>query len=150
MAAGMTWSTAMNWLDRFLGCIVAASLAAPALGADAPKIRMGWSVPAQTQHYVMMKKPELLKNLGQAYQIDWVNFPASVAIIQALASKNLDAGGVSIIPIARTIEQKAVSLRIVADIASERPGGFQTTWVTLESTGIRSVADLRGKTMGVA
>src|SRR5580693_3123509 len=64
-------------------------------------------LPAQTQHYVMMKKPELLKNLGKSYQIEWVNFPASVAIIQALASKNLDAGGVTIIPIARTIEQKA-------------------------------------------
>jgi ABC-type nitrate/sulfonate/bicarbonate transport system substrate-binding protein len=137
-------------LSSLLGIIIAAALTAPARGAEPPVIRIGWSVPAQTQHYVMMKKPDLLKNLGHSYRIEWINFPASVAIIQALASKNLDAGGVSIIPVARTIEQKAANLRIVADIASERPGGFQTTWVTLESTGIKSVADLRGKTMGVA
>lgn len=129
---------------------IAVAFAAPAWAADPPTIRIGWSVPAQTQHYVMMKKPGLLKNLNKSYKVEWINFPASVAIIQALASKNLDAGGVSIIPVARTIEQKAANLKIVADIASERPGGFQTTWVTLESTGIKSVADLKGKTMGVA
>jgi ABC-type nitrate/sulfonate/bicarbonate transport system substrate-binding protein len=140
----------MKQLHIGLAIVVAAAYGAPALAAETPVIRLGWSVPAQTQHYVMMKKPELLKNLGKSYQIEWVNFPASVAIIQALASKNLDAGGVTIIPIARTIEQKAADLRIVADIASERPGGFQTTWVTLDSTGIKSIADLRGKTMGVA
>ena len=140
----------MKQLHMGLAIVVAAAYGAPALAAETPVIRLGWSVPAQTEHYVMMKKPELLKNLGKSYQIEWVNFPASVAIIQALASKNLDAGGVTIIPIARTIEQKAADLRIVADIASERPGGFQTTWVTLDSTGIKSVADLRGKTMGVA
>jgi ABC-type nitrate/sulfonate/bicarbonate transport system substrate-binding protein len=141
----------MKLLQKGIGIIVAAVLlAAPALAAEPPVIRIGWSVPAQTQHYVMMKRPDLLKNLGKSYQIEWINFPASVAIIQALASKNLDAGGVTIIPIARTIEQRAADLRIVADIASERSGGFQTTWVTLESTGIKSVADLRGKTMGVA
>ncbi len=137
-------------MSSVLGIVVAAALAAPALGAEPPVIRLGWSVPAQTQHYVMMKKPDLLKNLGHSYKVEWINFPASVAIVQALASKNLDAGGVTIIPVARTIEQKAVNLRIVADIASERPEGFQTTWVTLESTGIKTVADLRGKTMGVA
>lgn len=137
-------------LSSVLGFIIATAVAAPAHAADPPVIRVGWSVPAQTQHYVMMKKPDLLKNLGHSYQIEWINFPASVAIVQALASKNLDAGGVTIVPVARTIEQKAVDLRIVADITSERPGGFQTTWVTLESTGIKSVADLRGKTMGVA
>jgi len=137
-------------LTSVLGFIIAATLAAPAHAADPPVIRIGWSVPAQTQHYVMMQKPDLLKNLGHSYQIQWINFPASVAIVQALASENLDAGGVTIIPVARTIEQKAVDLRIVADVASERPEGFQTTWVTLESTGIKSVADLRGKTMGVA
>ncbi len=133
-----------------LGAAIAAAFAASAWAAEPPTIRVGWSVPAQTQHYVMMKKPDLLKNLNKSYKVEWINFPASVAIIQALASKNLDAGGVSIIPVARTIEQKAANLRIVADIASERPGGFQTTWVTLESTGIKSVADLKGKTMGVA
>jgi ABC-type nitrate/sulfonate/bicarbonate transport system substrate-binding protein len=97
-----------------------------------------------------MKKPDLLRNHGKLYTVEWTNFPASTAIIQAIASRNLDAGGVSIVPVARTIEQKAADLRVVADIMSERPGGFQTTWVTLESSGITRVEDLRGKTMGVA
>ena len=118
--------------------------------AEAPVIRIGWSVPAQTQHYVMMKKPEVLKHHGKAYKIEWTNFPGSVAIIQAIASKNLDAGGISIVPVARTIEQKAANLRIVADVMSEQKNGFQTTWVTLESTGIKTIQDLKGKTMGVA
>lgn len=123
---------------------------APSGSPAPPVIRLGWSVPAQTQHYVMMKKPELLKHYGRLYTIEWTNFPGSTAIIQAIASRNLDGGGVSIVPVARTIEQKAADLRIVADIMSERPGGFQTTWVTLESTGITRIEDLRGKTMGVA
>jgi ABC-type nitrate/sulfonate/bicarbonate transport system substrate-binding protein len=131
-----------------LGCALVAFEGAYA--ADPPVIRMGWSVPAQTQHYVMMKKPDLLKHQGKAYKVDWVNFPGSVAIIQAIASKNLDGGGISIVPVARTIEQKAANLKIVADVMSERKGGFQTTWVTLESTGIKTIADLKGKTMGVA
>jgi ABC-type nitrate/sulfonate/bicarbonate transport system substrate-binding protein len=118
--------------------------------ADPPTIRIGWSVPAQTQHYVMMKRPDLLKHHGKAYKVDWVNFPGSVAIIQAIASKNLDGGGISIVPVARTIEQKAANLKIVADVMSEQKNGFQTTWVTLESTGIKTIQDLKGKTMGVA
>src|ERR1041385_1163603 len=91
-----------------------------ATAANPPVIRIGWSVPAQTQHYVMMKKPELLKHYGKAYKVEWTNFPGSVAIIQAIASKNLDAGGISIVPVARTIEQKAANLRIVADVMSEQ------------------------------
>ncbi|MFZ2140557.1 MAG: hypothetical protein WAV78_27130 [Xanthobacteraceae bacterium] len=78
----------MKQLHMGLAIVVAAAYGAPALAAETPVIRLGWSVPAQTQHYVMMKKPELLKNLGKSYQIEWVNFPASVAIIQALASKS--------------------------------------------------------------
>lgn len=134
-----------------VGTVAVLAVAAGRAGdAAPPAIRLGWSVPAQTQHYVMMKKPELLKNHGKLYTVEWTNFPASTAIIQAIASRNLDAGGISIVPIARTIEQKAVDLRIVADVMSERPDGFQTTWVTLEGSGITRVEDLRGKTMGVA
>ena len=141
----------MKWIAAAplaLGCALAVFGGANA--AEPPTIRMGWSVPAQTQHYVMMKRPALLKHQGKDYKIDWVNFPGSVAIIQAIASKNLDAGGISIVPVARTIEQKAANLKIVADVMSEQKNGFQTTWVTLESTGIKTVADLKGKTMGVA
>jgi ABC-type nitrate/sulfonate/bicarbonate transport system substrate-binding protein len=132
------------------GIVLTLAGLAPSATPAPPVIRLGWSVPAQTQHYVMMKKPELLKHHGRDYTVEWTNFPGSTAIIQAIASRNLDGGGVSIVPIARTIEQKAADLRIVADVMSERPGGFQTTWVTLESTGISRIEDLRGKTMGVA
>src|SRR5262245_35455121 len=103
-------------MRRIAAAPLALTLTLAAIGAanaaDPPVIRMGWSIPAQTQHFVMMKKPELLKNLGKAYKVDWVNFPGSVAIIQAIASKNLDGGGISIVPVARTIEQKAANLKI--------------------------------------
>jgi|RhiMetdeSRZDD1v2_1073273.scaffolds.fasta_scaffold54382_4 ABC-type nitrate/sulfonate/bicarbonate transport system substrate-binding protein len=132
-----------------VGVLTLAWLVPPGRSAP-PVIRLGWSVPAQTQHYVMMKKPDLLRNHGRLYTVEWTNFPGSTAIIQAIASRNLDGGGVSIVPVARTIEQNAADLRIVADVMSERPGGFQTTWVTLDSSGINRIEDLRGKTMGVA
>jgi hypothetical protein len=60
----------MKQLHMGLAIVVAAAYGAPALAAETPVIRLGWSVPAQTQHYVMMKKPELLKNLGKSYQIE--------------------------------------------------------------------------------
>ncbi len=137
-------------LTALLVVILTIGWFAPSGSPASPAIRLGWSVPAQTQHYVMMKRPDLLKHYGRLYTVEWTNFPGSTAIIQAIASSNLDGGGVSIVPVARTIEQKAADLRIVADIMSERPGAYQTTWVTLESTGITRIEDLRGKTMGVA
>ena len=99
----------------------------------------------------MMKKPELLKNLGHSHRIEWrpifplrlQSFRRSLRIIWMLA------GSLSFQWRARSSRRPSIFV-IVADIASERPGGFQTTWVTLESSGIKSVADLRGKTMGVA
>ena len=96
----------MKQLHISLAFVVAAAHSTTALAADTPVIRLGWSVPAQTQHYVMMKKPELFKNRGKSYQIEWINFPASVAIIQALASKNLYAGGITVSPMRARLSRK--------------------------------------------
>ncbi len=60
-----------NQLSSLLGIIIAAAFASPVRAAEPPVIRLGWSVPAQTQHYVMMKKPDLLKGTSNNYAAVW-------------------------------------------------------------------------------
>ena len=52
-----------------LAALACALASGRAEAADPPTIRMGWSVPAQTQHYVMMKKPAVLKQNSRRWII---------------------------------------------------------------------------------
>ena len=49
---------------------------------DPVKIRMGWGVPGEEIKYVMMRHPEVARNLGKAYDIEWHQFAGTPLGVQ--------------------------------------------------------------------
>ena len=72
-----------------------------AFAADEPPpakpvtIRMGWGIPAEEIHYVMLNDPSKAPNLGRYYTIQWNQFAGTALGVQGIAAGTLDAGGYS-------------------------------------------------------
>lgn len=114
------------------------------------RLRIGWGAAGEPVKYIMMRKPEILKNYGRAYTVDWVAFSSPVAQGQALASGQLDGGTLGAVALGRHAAVGGNDLRVVAGISEERPGSFATAWVVASATGLAKVGDLKGRTIGTA
>jgi ABC-type nitrate/sulfonate/bicarbonate transport system substrate-binding protein len=113
--------------------------------AGAPvKIRMGWGIPAEEIKYVMMERPEVAPNLGEAYEIEWQQFSGTALGVQGLAAGTLDCATVGGLSVANGIDQGA-DIVILGEFIEERPPYFSTPWMVRKDSGIDSVDDLRGK-----
>ena len=77
------------------------------------------------------------------YKIEWSNYPAAVNLHEALKADATDIGSANDSP---TVNAIAGGSRIVA-VASWTNGGQGTSLLVRKNSTIRSVADLRGKTI---
>jgi NitT/TauT family transport system substrate-binding protein/sulfonate transport system substrate-binding protein len=135
--------------------VAAALLAAVAIGCGGDddgggsgpvKIRMGWGIPAEEIKYVMMRHPEVARNLGTAYDIDWHEFSGTALGVQGLAAGTLDCASVGGLSVANGIDRGA-DIVILGEFIEERRPYHTTAWMVKKDSGIDSVADLRGKTV---
>ncbi|HAM55975.1 MAG: hypothetical protein A2X51_12480 [Candidatus Rokubacteria bacterium GWC2_70_24] len=143
---------ARHWL-RIAWTVLAAMgvLAVAQAQAQAPvKIKIGWGIPVENVKYIMMKRPEILKNHGKVYTVEWINFPTTPPQAQALAAGQIDGATLASISFAKLIDSGAADVRIVTGIIEERPGHFATTWLVAADSGITKVTDLKGKTIGTS
>ncbi len=131
--------------------LVVSALVTGRVVADEPlKIRIGWGIPAETVKYIMMKRPELLRNYGKVYTVEWISFPTTPPQAQALAAGQIDGGTLASVSLAKLIDSKAADVRVVTGMIEERPGNFATTWLVSEASGITKVEDLKGKTIATS
>jgi ABC-type nitrate/sulfonate/bicarbonate transport system substrate-binding protein len=113
------------------------------------KIRMGWGIPAEEVKYVMMKRPQILKNYGKVYTIEWFQFAGTAPQATALAAGGLDAATLASLSLAESIDKIALDVKVTGGIIMEVPPNFTTAWLVLENSGINTVKDLKGKSIGV-
>ncbi|MBI4588294.1 MAG: ABC transporter substrate-binding protein [Candidatus Rokubacteria bacterium] len=132
----------------FLSCLVFPVERAPA--QEPMKIKVGWGIPVENVKYIMMKKPEILKNYGKVYTVEWINFPTTPPQAQALAAGQIDGGTLASVSLAKLVDSGAADVRVVTGIIEERPGYFATAWLVAADSGIKSVRDLKGKTIGTS
>jgi ABC-type nitrate/sulfonate/bicarbonate transport system substrate-binding protein len=144
---------------------VAAALAALAIGCgddddggggsnggppDEPvTIRMGWGIPAEEIKYVMMEFPEVAKNMGTWYDVEWNEFAGTALGVQGLAAETLDCATVGGLSVANGIDQGA-DIVIMGEFIEERQPYFSTAWMVRKDSGINSLEDLRGKTVATS
>ncbi len=131
--------------------LVPGALFAPALARaqSVTKIRIGTHV-SIAAHLFMQKKPEILKNFGKSYEVEWVRFSGSGDAMPALVAGKLDACLATPFPLANALNVSHVPVTIVHQLLSFGFDGYydDNTVVRIDS-GINKVADLKGKVIGV-
>jgi len=133
--------------------IVAALLVAGACVSVAQAqdtIRVGWTIPAEEAKYWMMRRPEKFPNLGKGYKIEWSQFQGTTPMAQALIAGALDCATQGVLPIAQTMDKGTLSTYVIAQHVGEKPGSFSVYWAVKDDSPIKTVADLKGKTVGIS
>ena len=129
-----------------------ALLAATALnvaGAQAQQtIRVGWTIPAEEAKYWMMRRPEQFPALGKEYKIEWTQFQGTAPMVQAMAAGALDCSTQGVLSMAQGAISANLETYIVAQHVGEKAGSFSVYWAVKEDSPIKTVADLKGKSVG--
>jgi ABC-type nitrate/sulfonate/bicarbonate transport system substrate-binding protein len=130
--------------------LAASAFVSVAKAQDLPTIRVGWTIPAEESKYWMMRRPEKFPNLGKGYKIEWSQFQGTSPMSQALTASALDCATQGVLPIAQGMTSGAFSVYVVAQHVGERPGSFSVYWAVKDDSPIKTVADLKGKTVGIS
>jgi len=122
------------------------AIAAPA-AAEAVKIRVGHGAAVEEQLWLMKAKPDVTPNQGKAYSLDFQLFRGTDQRFKAVEAKELDvftsSGSSAIVAFSQGLRFKAV-----ASISMESSKGFVTQYVVLADSPVKTIADLKGKTIG--
>jgi NitT/TauT family transport system substrate-binding protein len=145
IGAGRRWS-------RGAACVLAAG--ALALAAVAPanaeptKIRIGYDTIPLHIIPVIFRMPELQKNSGKDYTLEFFRFKGSPLQVQALAAGEIDIAALSFSTFATAINTAKLPIKGIADLAQDGPWYSQVFGVKKDSP-IKKVEDLKGKTLAV-
>jgi ABC-type nitrate/sulfonate/bicarbonate transport system substrate-binding protein len=120
-----------------------------AVAEDIPTIRVGWTIPAEEAKYWMMRRPQEFPNLGKKYKIEWTQFQGTSPMVQAMAAGALDCSTQAPLTLAQGAEGMGLQGYIVAQHVGEKPGSFSVYWAVKADSPIKTVADLKGKTVGI-
>lgn len=123
-------------------------LASASRAADPPTLRIGYGSAAEEQLYVLLAKPELGKNHGKAYKLDASRFQSSTQRSQAFEANAIDlasSGAVGVMFAAA----EGVTGKVIASLARESPRGFATAYYVKAESPIKTVADAKGKIVGI-
>jgi ABC-type nitrate/sulfonate/bicarbonate transport system substrate-binding protein len=130
--------------------LAASAFVSVAKAQDVPTIRVGWTIPAEESKYWMMRRPEKFPNLGKGYKVEWSQFQGTTPMAQALAAGALDCATQGVLPIAQGMVTNSFSVYVVAQHVGEKPGSFSVYWAVKDDSPIKTVADLKGKTVGIS
>nr|WP_041756354.1 ABC transporter substrate-binding protein [Bradyrhizobium sp. ORS 278] len=136
--------------------LMLAALSAVALATSAgasfaqQTIRVGWTIPAEESKYWMMKRPTEFPDLGKTYNIEWTQFQGTAPMTQALAAGALDCATQAPLSLSNGVVGGGLKAYIVAQHVYEKPGGFSVYWAVKDDSPIKTIADLKGKTVGIS
>src|SRR6267378_4597832 len=140
---------------RMVSRWILAAGAAAAMCADVSSlqaqqtIRVGWTIPAEESKYWMMRRPTEFPNLGKTYNIEWTQFQGTAPMTQALAAGALDCATQAPLSLANGVVGGNLKAYIVAQHVFEKPGGFSVYWAVMDDSPIKTIADLKGKTLSI-
>lgn len=117
--------------------------------ADVPTIRVGWTIPAEEAKYWMMKRPDAFPDLGKKYHIEWTQFQGTAPMVQAMISDALDCSSQAPLSLAQGALNGSLQADIVAQHAGESAHSFSVFWAVKDDSPIKTIEDLKGKTIGV-
>jgi ABC-type nitrate/sulfonate/bicarbonate transport system substrate-binding protein len=127
--------------------LLAFASAGPA-SAEPFKLRVSYdSIPTHLAP-IMFKMPDQMKYFGKDYTIDFMRFKGSSLVLQALAADQVDVGVLAFSTFATGILNAHQPIVGIADVAQDGPS-FSTTYAVKGDSPIKTVQDLKGKTIAV-
>jgi ABC-type nitrate/sulfonate/bicarbonate transport system substrate-binding protein len=136
-----------NLLHRIL--LIASCLAVSgAAQAEPTTLRIGYGGAAEEQLWLLIAKPAMGKHAGKDYTIEATRFSGSDSRAQAFEAGAIDLaeGGANGVIFAAA---EGVSTKIIASLARESTRGFSTAFYVKADSPIKTVADLKGKIVGI-
>ena len=134
---------------RRMACVLAlvAGSVTTALAQPAT-LRLGYGTAAEEPLWLIVAKPDLAKNQGKAYTLDATRFTGSDKRGQAFEAGAIDLAASSANGVIFAAAE-GVSAKVIASISRESPRGFSTSFYVKDSSPIKSIADLKGKIVGI-
>jgi ABC-type nitrate/sulfonate/bicarbonate transport system substrate-binding protein len=129
-------------------CVLAFGTLANTVHAQPVNIRLGHGSAAEEPLWLMMAKPEMFKNNGKVYTLEATVFPASDKRAQAFEAGALDISSWSANAVLSAAAE-GVKMKLLASISKESPKAFSTTFYALADSSIKTVKDMKGKTVAV-
>ena len=138
-------------MTRIWSIALAAStlLAALAQARAQETIRVGWTIPAEESKYWMMRRPEQFGDLGKGYKIEWTQFQGTAPMVQAMVAGALDCSTQGVLSLAQGAAQANMQAYIIAQHVGERPGSFSVYWAVKDDSPVKTIADVKGKSVGI-
>jgi len=134
---------------RRMACVLALVAAGGSTALAQPAtLRLGYGTAAEEPLWLVVAKPDLAKNYGKAYTLDATRFTGSDKRGQAFEAGAIDLASSSANGVIFAAAE-GVSAKIVASISRESPRGFSTSFYVKDNSPIKSVADLKGKIVGI-
>ncbi len=127
--------------------VLVAGTASTAFGQPVT-LRLGYGTAAEEPLWLVVAKPELAKNYGKAYVLDATRFTGSDKRGQAFEAGAIDLASSSANGVIFAAAE-GVTAKLIASVSRESSRGFSTSYYVKESSPIKSVADLKGKIVGI-
>ena len=131
-----------------LALAVAGSALVSSAAAAQDTIRVGWTIPAEEAKYWIMRRPEQFPNLGKTYKIEFTQFQGTAPMVQAMVAGALDCSTQAPLSLANGALQANLQAYIISQHVGERPGSFSVYWAVKEDSDIKTVADMKGRSVG--
>jgi ABC-type nitrate/sulfonate/bicarbonate transport system substrate-binding protein len=132
-----------------IACVVAvASAGAVPAGGQPVSFRLGYGGAAEEPMWLIVAKADLARHYGKAYTLDATRFTSSDKRAQAFEAGAIDlsAGSANGVIFAAA---EGITAKFIASISRESSRGFSTSYYVKENSPIRSVPDLKGRTVGI-
>ena len=140
-------------MPRLIKCVgglvfAALALADVAIAQSVPTIRFGRQTAAEDNVWLMIAKPDLTPNLDKSYKIEWNQFRASDVAFKAYQGGQIDMLTTACNSVI-TAASKEVEIKVVASASRETQAGARTQYLSKKDGGPGSIADLKGKIVGI-
>ena len=131
-----------------LGALLAAAALAASSALAQVNIRVGHGSAAEETLWLMKADPKVTPNQGKAYKLDFTLFRGSDKRFQAFEAGELDIATGSAHSVMMAAAEGA-KFKVVATLSREGDKGFATKYMVREDSPIKTIADLKGKNVGI-
>lgn len=138
-----------QWLRKtILIAMVASSFGVFPVASAQVNIRVGHGSAAEETLWLMKADPKVTPSQGKAYKLDFTLFRGTDKRFQAFEAGELDIATGSSHSVLMAASEGA-RFKIVATISREGASGFATRYMVKADSPIRSIADLKGRNVGI-